>query len=415
MAKLRPAADVEVTVNDSPDPVNFGSNLTYTITVRNNGEITVTGVTLTDTLPAGASLVSANSTAGTCSGTTSINCNIGTLNGGATATVTIVVTPPAVSFITNTAMATINETDAIPANNTVATQTIVVFSDLAITKKAAQNLVVPGGTLTFSLTIKNKGGVPIDVNVTDQLPAGMTLIKCAVTGNGVCGGIGNIVSANFPQIAATAMETVLLTVGVSASATEGTIISNTAIVTAPVPDPDTSNNSSTASVTVAAVPILPKSNGLIAFDREFFPIIQEPSGIYTVKPDATDEKLFPGIPTNSGVGTPEWSPDGSRLAFQVKRLIDNEISVINADGTGLLNLVNNVRSVIAASPGRLTDLKSRTSAPVDHLRTPFTLSISPTRMGAAVTGCRAVLRSCGQLTGHRMERSSSTQTVRKSS
>jgi uncharacterized repeat protein (TIGR01451 family) len=338
VAKLRPATDVEVTVNDSPDPVNFGNNLTYTITVKNNGEITATGVTLTDTLPAGAALVSANSTAGTCSGTTSINCNIGTLNGGATATVTIVVMPPAVSFIHNTATATLNETDATPTNNTVTTQSIVIFADLAVTKKAAQNLVAPGGTVTFSLTVRNKGGVPIDVSVTDQLPDGMTLVKCTATGNGECGGTANLIGVNFPQIAATATETILLTVRVSGSATEGTVISNTAIVTSPVPDPDFSNNTSTASVTVAAVPILQKSNGIIAFERGLFSLFQEPSGIYTVKPDLTGEKLFPGIPTNSGAGKPEWSPDGSRLAFQ----ISNNIFVVNANGTGLLKLVDNV-------------------------------------------------------------------------
>ena len=379
VAKLRPAADVEVTVNDSPDPVNFGSNLTYTITVRNNGEIAATGVTLTDTLPAGASLVSANSTAGTCSGTTTINCNIGTLNGGATATVTIVVTPPAQSFIHNTAVATINETDAIPANNTVTTHTIVVFADLAIAKKAAQNLVVPGGTVTFSLTVKNKGGVPIDVGVTDQLPAGMTLIKCAATGNGVCGGFANVVSVDFPQIQATATETVLLTVGVSASATEGTIISNTAIVTSPVPDPDTSNNSSTASVTVAAVPILPKSNGLIAFgsQRDVFSSNMVPSGIYTVKPDATDEKLFPGIPTNGRERAPVWSPDGSRLAFEEKNFggssIVTEISVINADGSGLLKLVDDAsdfnRSVTWSPNGSQIAYIGKGGPGVDTIRT----------------------------------------------
>ena len=221
-------------------------------------------------------------------------------------------------------------------------ESIVDFADLAITKKAAQNLVAPGGTLTFSLTVRNKSGVPIDVIVTDNLPAGMTLTKCAATGNGVCGGSGNNVSVSFPQIAALGIETVLLTVSVSAS--NGTVINNTASVSSGVPDPDTSNNSSTASVTVAAVPILQKSNGLIAFKREFFPLVPEPSGIYTMKPDTTDEKLFPGIPTNSGAGKPEWSPDGSRLAFQIFNNSSglNEIHVINADGTGLLKLVDNV-------------------------------------------------------------------------
>src|SRR6185369_3878655 len=106
---------------------------------------------------------------------------------------------------------------------------------------------------------------------------------------------------------------------------------------------DTSNNSSTASITVAAVPVLQKSNGLIAFERSFFSIGPDPSGIYTVKPDLTDEKLFPGISPNSGVGKPEWSPDGGRLAFQQSTFINagtNEIFVINADGSGRLKVTD---------------------------------------------------------------------------
>jgi len=173
----------------------------------------------------------------------------------------IVVTPPA-GTITNTATATLNETDN-PANNTATAGTLVDLADLSITKKAAQDRVAPGSAVTFSLLVKNKSAVPADVIVTDNLPADLTLTKCVATGNGVCGVGGNV---TFSQLAAGASETVLLTFAVSASATEGTVISNTASVSSPVPDPDTSNNSSTASVTVAAVPILQKSNGLIAFD-----------------------------------------------------------------------------------------------------------------------------------------------------
>jgi len=338
IAKLRPAPDLVVTMSDSPDPVGFGSNLTYTITVTNTGELPATGVTLTDTLPAGATFVSANSTAGSCSGTTTITCGLGTLNGGATVTVTIVVTPPA-GTITNTATATLNETDN-PANNTATAETLVDNADLSITKKAAQSLVAPGGTFTFSLLVKNKGAAPADVIVTDNLPPSLTLTNCVATGNGACGVGGNV---TFSQLAGGASETVLLTVAVSASATEGTVISNTASVSSPIPDPDTSNNSSTASVTVAALPILQKSNGLIAFERSFFPSIQDPSGIYTAKSDLTDEKLFPGIATNSGAGKPEWSPDGSRLAFQRNNFINtdaNGIFIINADGSGLLKVTD---------------------------------------------------------------------------
>ncbi|HET6854163.1 MAG TPA: SBBP repeat-containing protein, partial [Pyrinomonadaceae bacterium] len=342
VAKLRTSPELELTMNDSPDPVNFGSNLTYTINIKNNGELAATGVAVNDTLPPGATLVSVTSTAGTCTGTTSINCGLGTISPGATAIVTVIVTPPAVRTIVNTATVTSNETDSLPANNSATVQTLVDFADLAIVKKAAQNLIAPGSKVTYSLIVRNKSGIPAAATVTDLLPAGTALLKCTSTGSVVCGGSGNNVSVFFPQLAVGASEAVLLTIEVSGSATEGSVINNTASVSSPVPDPDTSNNSATASVTVAAVTVLQKSNGLIAFAT--LRDITQPSGIYTVKPDGSDEKLLPNTP--AGARRPVWSPDGARLAFEFQNFLVlnfvNELRIINADGTGLLTLANNV-------------------------------------------------------------------------
>jgi len=144
----------------------------------------------------GAPLISANSTAGTCTGTSPIICNIGTLSGGASATITIVLTAPPMRTVTNIATATLNETDANPANNTVTTETLVDFADIAIAKNAAQNLVAPGGTLTYSLVVKNNGPIAAPVTVTDNLPAGLSLTKCTATGNAVCGGSGKVTKAD---------------------------------------------------------------------------------------------------------------------------------------------------------------------------------------------------------------------------
>ena len=345
IAKLRAAPEVEVTMTDSPDPVNFGSNVTYTMTVKNNGEIAATGVTLTNTLPAGAPLLSATSTAGSCVGTTPVVCGLGTLNPGATATVTVVVTAPPVRTIVNNATVTLAEGDSFPANNTASAETLVNFADLSIAKKAAQNLVAPGSTVTYSLIVKNKSGIPVPATVTDNLPAGTSLVKCTATGNGVCGGSGNNVSVTFSELAVGASEAILLTVSVSGSATEGTFITNTASVSSSIPDSDTLNNSAPYIVVVSAATVQPKSNGLIAFETDRNNSQNpQPSGIYTVKPDGTDEKLFPGIPSNGG--QPAWSPDGAKLAFQVENFnvspFAAEISVINADGSGLLKIANNV-------------------------------------------------------------------------
>ena len=38
---------------------------------------------------------------------------------------------------------------------------------------------------------------------------------------------------------------------------------------------------------------------------------------------------------------PAWSPDGARIAFQSNRHGNNEIYVMNADGSNQINLTNN--------------------------------------------------------------------------
>jgi len=94
--------DLSILKVDNPDPVQVGSNLTYTVTVTNNGAGNATGVTMTDTLPPGVSFVSATPSQGSCTGTSTVTCNLGSLAASANATVTLVVTPTAAGTITNT-------------------------------------------------------------------------------------------------------------------------------------------------------------------------------------------------------------------------------------------------------------------------------------------------------------------------
>ena len=120
------SADLSIFKTDSPDPVNPGSNLTYTLSVANNGPGDATGVTVTDTLPAGVTFVSATPSQGTCNQVGGIvTCDLGTLNSGAAATITIVVIPNTPGTLTNTATAVANESDPDTENNTATAETTV--------------------------------------------------------------------------------------------------------------------------------------------------------------------------------------------------------------------------------------------------------------------------------------------------
>ncbi len=104
-------------MTDSPDPVQVGNNLTYTITVSNVDPSLSMSATMTDILPAGVNFVSATPSQGSCTGTSTVICNLGTIAAGANATVSLVVTPTTAGTLSNTASVP-NFEDPTPGNNT---------------------------------------------------------------------------------------------------------------------------------------------------------------------------------------------------------------------------------------------------------------------------------------------------------
>jgi uncharacterized repeat protein (TIGR01451 family) len=119
------SADLAVTMSDSPDPVKKGAKLTYSITVSNNGPSAASGVILTDTLPANTTLVSVTKSQGSCSGTSTVTCNLGNLAAGASANVKIVIKPLSTGTLSNSASATSGVADPNSANNSASASTTV--------------------------------------------------------------------------------------------------------------------------------------------------------------------------------------------------------------------------------------------------------------------------------------------------
>jgi len=119
------SADLSVTKTASPNPGQAGTTLSYRITATNNGPAVATNVNVTDTLPAGVTFVSALTTQGNCNGTSTVNCNLGTLAVGSSAIVTINVTPSAAGQITNSATVSANESDFDSTNNNSSITTLI--------------------------------------------------------------------------------------------------------------------------------------------------------------------------------------------------------------------------------------------------------------------------------------------------
>jgi len=103
----------------SPGPFAIGQNITFTITVTNNGPATATGVSVTDTIPSNTTFVSSTPSQGSCSGTTTVVCNLGTINNGASPTIQLIVRATAPGSGSNSAtVAAVNDSTA--NNNTAA-------------------------------------------------------------------------------------------------------------------------------------------------------------------------------------------------------------------------------------------------------------------------------------------------------
>jgi uncharacterized repeat protein (TIGR01451 family) len=123
-------ADLAITSVDTPDPVAVGTPLTYAVTVTNAGPGRAQSIVLSDTLPAGVTLVSSGLTfsgtgQGSCIFTTTITCIIDALEPGTTVTLTLVVTPALAGTLTNVATVTASTADPQTLNNTVSTTTTV--------------------------------------------------------------------------------------------------------------------------------------------------------------------------------------------------------------------------------------------------------------------------------------------------
>ena len=255
------AVDVAITKTDSPDPVVTGSNVTYTITVTNNGPAAAQSVVVTDNLPGSVTFVSCASTgSGVCGGTgNNRTVTFGSLAASSSETITLVATANGAggTTITNTATVTSTTTDSNSANNSATATTAVInqtFANLAITKSDSIDPVAPGGTLTYTLNVTNNGpDTAPSVVVTDNLPSDVTFIDCSATQGGICGGTASSPTVSFTSLAngVTAVITIRVTVG--SGLTTGAVITNTASVTSTAVDSVSGNNSDTETTNVQAV------------------------------------------------------------------------------------------------------------------------------------------------------------------
>jgi len=100
--------------------------------------------------------------------------------------------------------------------------------------------------------------------------------------------------------------------------------------------------SSTAGLDAALAPssasaAAASANGRIAFSQwDLLPggNLSGHSNVYTVNPDGTARRQLTHVAAARAAGSPDWSPDGTRIVYESNQTGDYRIWVMNADGSG---------------------------------------------------------------------------------
>jgi uncharacterized repeat protein (TIGR01451 family) len=251
-APLTRSADLAVTKSADATSVAAGGGVTFTVTVTNTGPSDATGTVVSDRLPAPFEFDAAGSDAECSVVAGSLQCAVGTLAAGATRALTIAATLPpdaAPNPVTNTASVTSAVPDPDGSNDSASVPVEVVqAADLSVTKTAAAEGVLLGGTMTYALTVVNDGpSNAAGVILTDTIPAGTTVTTlpdgCTFDGSTITCPLGDLAAGG-----AVSLDVVL---AVPDTLQPGPL-PNTASVTSSTPDPDPDDNAAEATVEAVA-------------------------------------------------------------------------------------------------------------------------------------------------------------------
>ena len=201
---------VVVTKAFQTNPIAPGQTSRLRITVTAPADTALSGLTVTDTLPANLVVAAAPVPADTCAGTnvvapaggTSISLTGATLGAGASCNIDVYVTSTVPNTYTNSIPASTVTTTEGRTNTAAATATIRVTS-LTMTKAFYPTAVQAGGRSTLTITLQNTTDSPINLRVapagfTDNLPGNATDgIRVAAIPNAITTCTGGVITATL--------------------------------------------------------------------------------------------------------------------------------------------------------------------------------------------------------------------------
>ena len=370
-----PVANLALTKTATPEPVTAGTQLTYDLTVTNNGPSTAVNVVVEDVLPAGVTIDSVSSSAGTCNagvpgdGALPTTCTFDSMAVGIPATMQIVVTvePQILGVLGNNARVYSDVFDTDNSDNLATTATTVEASaDLMVTKSDSPDPVLAGEMLTYDVTVQNNGpSTAVDVMVSDVLPDEVSFQGYIVSnGSGTCQyleGPPKAVECDLNDLGPGEFVTVYIQVLVNSSVPDGTSIFNTASASSNTPDPNSANDSVTIDTLVLA-----EADLVITKDANF--LTDNPSRriVYTVlvsntgPSDALDVQVVDMLPltykkivyvTDSADGACMYDKNAHEVYCDIGTLSAGESWTVDivVDAKGSVREISNVADVSSST------------------------------------------------------------------
>ena len=256
-------ADLEIIKIVNNATPNYGDEITYTITVRNNGPDNSTNIKVSEVLADNFKFISANTTKGYYNLTNGVWA-VGNLTNNETAKLVITVKIVKTGFIQNNV--SVNGTGFDPNvtnNNATVNITVPQTADLSVVKIVNVDRVSVGNRITYTIVVKNNGpDTALDVYVVDKLSDALKFVsyKASVGVYDPVTGIWTIGNLTNKSNATLEITCIVLKTGV---------ISNEVFVNGSTVDLNMTNNYGNVSVTVipAPAPVHPADKDIMDSDE----------------------------------------------------------------------------------------------------------------------------------------------------
>jgi len=256
-------ADLEIIKIVNNATPNYGDEITYTITVRNNGPDNSTNIKVSEVLADNFKFISANASKGYYDLTNGVWA-VGNLTNNETVKLVITVKIVKTGFIQNNV--SVNGTGFDPNvtnNNATVNITVPQTADLSVVKIVNVDRVSVGNRITYTIVVKNNGpDTALDVYVVDKLSDALKFVsyKASVGVYDPVTGIWTIGNLTNKSNATLEITCIVLKTGV---------ISNEVFVNGSTVDLNMTNNYGNVSVTVipAPAPVHPADKDIMDSDE----------------------------------------------------------------------------------------------------------------------------------------------------